>query len=79
MFGFAARKPVAYFSRYKPSQRVERIAAKHRVRVVHIPLRRIPAALLERNRSFRFFNLTRSQWEALQKGIAESRGAWALG
>jgi hypothetical protein len=79
MFEFCRGKPFGYFSRYRPSTRIEQIAAKHRVRLVYVPLGRLPAALLERNRSFRFFHMTRKQWEALVRRVAETRGAWAVG
>ncbi len=65
MFESCQRKPLAYFSRYVPSARIRRIAAKHGVRLVHVPLAQIPAAMLERNQTFRLICLTRSQYEAI--------------
>jgi hypothetical protein len=76
MFRFCQRKTVAYYSAYVPSSRVTRIARKHHVRLVHIPLSRIPKPLLARNRTFRFMNLTRTQWEELLKAIADQKNAW---
>lgn len=79
MFEFCKRKTVAYFSRYVPSMRVHRIAAAYGVRVIHYPLRRIPAPLLERNRQYRFAWVTQRQWEEMSARVAQGRGAWGLG
>ncbi len=76
MFAFCPKKPFAYFSRYVPSVRVHRVAAAFGVRIVHQPLRRVPRALLERNRTFRFANLTLRQWDELTQRTAESRRPW---
>lgn len=76
MFRFCQRKTVAYYAEYVPSLRVMRIARKHHVRLVCIPLSRIPKPLLERNRTFRFMNLTRSQWDEFLKAIADQKNAW---
>ena len=76
MFRFCQRKTVAYYSAYVPSSRITRIARKHRVRLVYIPLSRIPKPLLQRNRTFRFLWLTRTQWDELLKGISDQHNAW---
>lgn len=74
MFAFCAGKPFAWFSHYVPSARAHRLAAGYGVRIVHYPLRRIPRTLLERNRSFRFMNLTFEQWDEVKRRVAEGRG-----
>jgi len=66
----------AYFSRYVPSPRLHRMASKHRVRVVHVPFRRIPAALRQRARYFHFAWVTERQWEAIVQRVAEGRSGW---
>jgi hypothetical protein len=76
MFEFCARKTVAYYAAYVPSQRIQRIARKYHVRLVHIPLTRIPKPLLKRNQKFRFLRLTKAQWDDLVKAIAEQKNAW---
>ena len=76
MFRFCQRKTVVYYSAYVPSSRITRIARKHRVRLVYIPLSRIPKPLLQRNRTFRFMKLTRTQWDELLKGISDQHNAW---
>ena len=72
-FAFTRGKPVAYFSRYVPGPRVHAVARQHGVRVVHVPLGRIPAKLRERNQTFRIMNLTDEQWEVLRRRVAESK------
>jgi len=74
-FAFTRGKPVAYFSRYVPGQGVHAVARQHGVRVVHVPLSRIPAELRLRNRTFRIMSLTDRQWEILRQRMAESKGA----
>ena len=75
-FRFCKRKTVVYYAAYVPSQRIHRIARKHHVRLIHIPLLRIPKPLLERNRAFRFLHLTRPQWDELRRAVAEHQNAW---
>ncbi len=76
MFRFCKRKAVAYYAAYTPSARVKQIARKHGVNLIHIPLSRIPQPLLERNQTFRFLHLSKSQWEELLKAIADQKNAW---
>jgi len=76
MFRFCQHKTVAYYAAYVPSQRIHRIARKNHVQLIHIPLSRIPKLLVERNRTFRFMNLTRTQWDELIKAIADQKNAW---
>ena len=68
MFAFCSGKPVAYFSRYVPSEEVHAIARRHGVQVVHRPLRSIPKPLLSRHSSFRLLSLSPAQWEELEMG-----------
>ena len=63
MFDFCRNKPFAYCSRYQPGPRVHAIAREFGVRIIHVPLRRIPRRMLDRHRSFEFMWLTRSQYE----------------
>jgi hypothetical protein len=74
-FAFTRGKPVAYFSRYVPGPKIHAVARQHGVRVVHVPLDRIPAELRERNRTFRLLSLTDEQWEVLRRRIAAGKGA----
>ena len=76
MFNFCRNKPFAYYSRYRPGPRIHAIAREYGVRVIHMPLARIPQHLLERHQSFQFLNLTRVQWEELSERIRESKRAW---
>jgi hypothetical protein len=46
------------------------------VRIIHVPLRRIPRRMIERHQSFQFMWLTRSQYEELLARNAESKSAW---
>ncbi len=75
-FEFCAGKPVVYYSRYVPGPRVHEVAQRHRVRITHLPLARIPGPLLRRARSFRFAYLTRAQREALVERVAQRRARW---
>ena len=77
MFKFCAGKPFAYYSRYVPSPEIHRLAWRHKVRVVHFPLRRLPARLLERHKTFRFLSLTRQQWEEFQRRRSDNSGTWS--
>lgn len=77
MFEFCAGKTFAYYSQYVPSPEIHRIAWKHRVQVVHFPLQRLPAKLLNRHRSFRFFAFTREQWEEFQRRRAAATATWS--
>ena len=76
MFRFCKRKTVVYYSAYVPSQRIHRVARKHHVRLIHIPLSRIPKPLLLRNRTFRFMHLTRTQWDELRRAVSDQQNAW---
>lgn len=49
MLGFCTGKPLAYFSRYVPSERIQTMARRHSVQLVHIPLGTLPEALLAAN------------------------------
>jgi len=76
MFDFCRNKPFAYCSRYRPGPRVHAIAREFGVRIIHVPLQRIPRRMLDRHQSFEFMCLTRSQYEDLLERIAESKSAW---
>ncbi|NLF72438.1 MAG: hypothetical protein GX575_25670 [Candidatus Anammoximicrobium sp.] len=78
-FAFCAGKPVVYYSRYVPSPQVHRVAWRHRVRVIHVPLQRIPKQLLARTRSFLFASLTRRQWDVMVQRVADGRAGWLDG
>ena len=77
MFEFCAGKPFAYYSMYVPSPKVHRLAWRHKVHVVHFPLQRLSTRLVERHKSFRFFALTRSQWEEFQRRRSASAATWS--
>ncbi len=77
MFRFCVGKPAVYYSRYVPGPRIQAIAGRHGVPLLHLPLRTIPPRLLERNRRFRFLWLTGRQWQALVEGVGELRRARA--
>jgi hypothetical protein len=79
MFEFCRNKPFAYYSRYKPGTRVHALAREFGVRVIHLPLGRIPRRTLERHRSFQFLHLTRKQWHDLLERISEMKSAWRPG
>jgi hypothetical protein len=76
MFAFCRKKPFAYCSRYKPGPRVHAIAREFGVKIIHVPLSRIPQRMLDRHQSFLFMNLTRAQWDELLERISESKRAW---
>jgi hypothetical protein len=78
-FAFCAGKPVVYYSRYVPSPQIHRVAWRHRVRVIPVPLKRIPQQLLRRVRSFLFASLSRRQWEVMVQRVAEGRAGWLGG
>jgi hypothetical protein len=75
MFAFASGKPVAYFSRYRPSGKIHRIAERHEVALTHIPLGALPEGLLARNHRFRMMCLTDAQWAHLERRLWEL-GQW---
>jgi hypothetical protein len=77
MFEFCAGKPFAYYSRYVPSPKIHSLAWRHKVHVVHFPLQRVPIKLLERHKTFRFFALTRKQWEEFQRRRSASAATWS--
>ena len=77
MFEFCAGKPFAYYSRYVPSPKVHRLAWQHKVQIVHFPLQHLPIKLLKRHEAFRFFRLTRNQWEELQRRRSDSTATWS--
>lgn len=76
MFAFCRRKPFAYYSTYVPGPRVHSLAREFGVRVVHVPLRRIPKPMIEAHRSFRFMSLTRRQWHELVEQAGDPRVGW---
>jgi hypothetical protein len=76
MFNFCRNKPFAYYSLYKPSPRILTIGQKFGVRVIHVPLTRIPQRMFQRHQSFKFMSMTRNQWEDLLERIGESKRAW---
>ncbi len=65
MCRFCRGKPLVYVSRYVPGPLARRIATHYRVRLLHLPIGILPPRLLERNRTFRQFRLTREQWGAV--------------
>jgi hypothetical protein len=77
MFEFCAGKPFAYYSMYVPSPEIHRLAWRHKVRVVHFPLQQLSIRLLERHRSFRFFQLTLKQWEEFERRRSASTATWS--
>jgi hypothetical protein len=78
MFNFCRNKPFAYYSLYKPSPRILSIGQKFGVRVIHVPLTRVPQRMLQRHQSFKYMSMTRDQWEDLLERIGESqRPFWA--
>lgn len=77
MFAFCSGKPFAYYSRYVPSPKIHRIAWQHKVQLIHFPLQRLPAELLNRHKTFRFFGFTREQWEEFQRRRAARTGTWS--
>lgn len=77
MFEFCAGKPFAYYSKYVPSPKIHRLAWRHKVHVVHFPLQRLPSKLLEQHKTFRFFALTRKQWEEFQRRRSASAATWS--
>jgi hypothetical protein len=77
MFEFCAGKPFAYYSKYVPSPEIHRIAWKYKVQVVHFPLQRLAAKLLNRHKSFRFFAFTREQWEEFERRRAAATATWS--
>lgn len=77
MFEFCAGKPFAYYSMYVPSPMVHRLAWRHKVNVVHFPLQHLPSKLLKRHKTFRFFSLTRKQWEEFQRRRSASAATWS--
>ena len=76
MFKFCRNKPFAYYSHYKPSPRIFGIGRQFGVRIIHVPLTRIPEQMLNQHRSFKFMWMTRDQWEELLEQFAESNRAW---
>jgi hypothetical protein len=76
MFKFCRNKPFAYYSHYKPSSRILSIGQKFGVRVIHVPLARIPKRMFQRHQSFKFMKMTRGQWDDLLERIGESNRAW---
>jgi hypothetical protein len=76
MFEFCRNKPFAYYSLYRPSSRIVCLGQKFGVRIVHVPLAKIPKRILQRHQSFKFMCMTRSQWEELLEKISEANRAW---
>jgi hypothetical protein len=76
MFEFCAGKPFAYYSRYIPGPEIHRVAWQHKVHVVHFPLQRLPARQLDHHKTFRWFALTREQWEEFQRRRSASAAMW---
>jgi hypothetical protein len=76
MFEFCRNKPFAYFSYYKPGPRIHAIARRFRVRVLHVPISRIPPRMLDRHAGFRFMYMTATQWEDLLEKIEENKRPW---
>jgi hypothetical protein len=63
MFGCCEGKHVAYYSRYVPSALIHAIARAHGVHLIHIPLSRLPTAILTRNQGYQSMHLSLSQWQ----------------
>lgn len=76
MFLYCSGKPFAYYSRYIPGPKIHRIAWEHGVRIIHIPLRRIPEAMLSRHMKFRYYKVNREQWLEFTRRQAEGAGMW---
>jgi hypothetical protein len=79
MFEFCRGQQVAYFSRYVPGSRVREMAARHRVKLLPLPLERIPEEERERQRRFHFLHLEWQQYEELRRRCAAARRDWTLG
>ena len=77
LFEFCAGKPFAYYSTYVPGPKVHRVAWRHKVQVVHFPLQRLPGKLMFRHKDFRFFALTRAQWEEFERRRSASAATWS--
>jgi len=71
MFGFCEGKHVAYYSHYVPSTLIHAIARAHGVHLIHIPLLRLPKAMLTRNQAYRSMYLSLSQWQALGRHLKQ--------
>ena len=69
MFGFCEGKHVAYYSHYVPSTLIHEIARAHGVHLIHIPLLRLPKAMLTRNQAYRSMYLSLSQWNELGRRL----------
>src|SRR5690606_13906463 len=74
MFRFCAGKPCTYFSRYRPSNAIFQVAARHRVKLFHLPLDVIPQTLRDRNQYFRFMQVSREQRLKVIEAEARNRG-----
>ncbi len=74
IFRACRRRPIVYFSAYRPGPKIRRLAAAHLVRLMHIPLSQIPAAMIEPNRSFHLLELTPTQYDALRKRVGGRKG-----
>jgi hypothetical protein len=79
MFEFCRGQRVAYFSRYVPGARVREVAARHRVKLLALPLERIPEEERERHRRFHFLYLERQQCVEFRRRCATARQDWTRG
>jgi len=50
--------PFTCYSHYKPSQHILSIRQKFGVRVIYVPLNRIPQQMLKQHQSFKFLNIS---------------------
>lgn len=76
MFRFCPGKPFVYYSRYVPSPRIHALATKHNVKLAHVPLHRLSQALLRKHHQFLFFELTRPQWDEMNRRLQVRKGPW---
>jgi hypothetical protein len=76
MFSFCSGKPFAYYSRYVPSPRIQNIAWKHAVRIIHVPLNRVPERMLHQNMTFPYYNVSLKQWKEYQLMRCAAAGPW---
>jgi hypothetical protein len=76
MFRYCSGKPFAYFSSYVLSPRIHRIAWEHGVRIMHIPLHRVPETMRHHHAKFRYYKVNREQWVEFMRRQSEGGGMW---
>jgi hypothetical protein len=70
VFRFCVNKPFVYYSRYRPSPRIFKMARAHHVLLQWCPIETLSAPLRERHGTWRQLWMTPSQWRALRKRLA---------